>query len=339
MTHSPAASIVIPCRNEAKHIAACLKSVLAFEEIPGGFEIIVADGMSTDGTQEIVAKFAVQDSRVRLVDNPHRHTSAALNCGIRAACGEIIVRIDAHTEYAPDYLKECIAVLAETGADNVGGAARTKASTYVHRAIAAAYHSRFAVGNANFHQTDHAGYVDTVPYGCWHKARLIEIGLFDEELIRNQDDELNLRLTRDGGKIYQSPRIRSWYTPRASLASLFRQYWQYGYWKVRVIQKHRLPASVRHLIPGTFAGVLGLLLLLAPFVSEARSGFLLSSGIYLVSALFASLITAKQSEWRLLPLLPAVFACYHFGYGFGFLAGVLDFVILRRRGRFAALTR
>ncbi len=339
MNASPVASLVIPCRNEANHIAACLQSVLAFEGISGGFEVIVADGMSEDGTRDIVAQISAQDRRVRLIDNPQCHTSAALNHGIRTACGDIIVRIDAHTEYAPDYLKECMAVLEETQADNVGGAARTKAHSYLHRAIAAAYHSRFAVGNANFHQPDYEGYADTVPYGCWHKARLLEIGLFDEELIRNQDDELNLRLTRAGGKVYQSPRIRSWYTPRASLANLFRQYWQYGYWKVRVIQKHRLPASVRHLIPGTFAGLLLLLLVLSPFAATARMGFLVLSSIYIVATLAASTITAKRSEWQLLPVLPAVFACYHFGYGFGFLTGVLDFVILRRRGRFAKLTR
>jgi succinoglycan biosynthesis protein ExoA len=336
---SPAASIVIPCRNEVKHIAACLESVLAFDDIGGGFEVIVADGMSTDGTREIIARITERDKRVRLIDNPKRQTSAALNAGIRAACGDIIVRIDAHTEYAPDYLRQCLAVSDATQADNVGGPALTKADTILRRAICAAYHSRFAVGNASFHQADYEGYTDTVPYGCWRKVKLLEIGLFDEELIRNQDDELNLRLTRAGGKIYQSPRIRSWYAPRASLMQLFRQYWQYGYWKVRVIQKHRIPASVRHLVPGAFAATLILLLLLSPFVIIARGLLMALIGIYAGAVLGASLITAWHSEWKFLPVLPAVFACYHLGYGLGFLMGIIDFVVLKRRGRFAALTR
>lgn len=335
----PTASIVIPCRNEAKHIAKCLGSVLAFDDIAGGFEVVVADGLSDDGTRQIIEILATQDARIRLVDNPKRTTPAGLNAAIRAAQADIIVRIDAHTEYAPDYLKQCVAVLNAIGADNVGGPWTARGSGYLQRAIAAAFASPFAVGGARGHREQFEGSVDTVYLGCWHKSRLLEIGLFDEELIRNQDDELNLRLTRAGGTIYQSPRIRSWYTPRASLTQLFRQYWQYGYWKVRVIQKHRLPASVRHVIPGAFAGTLLLLALLAPFWVPARWGLAGLLGIYGCAVLAASLITAKQSQWNFLIVLPAVFACYHFGYGLGFLMGIFDFVVLKRRGRFAKLTR
>lgn len=137
--------------------------------------------MSDDGTREVVTRIAAEDRRVRLIDNPRRTTPCAMNEGIRMARGETIVRIDAHTEFAPDYLVECLAVMRETGADNVGGPALTRSVSYMHRVIAAAYHSRFAVGNAVFHQPGYEGSADTVPYGCFRKSLLLELGLFDED--------------------------------------------------------------------------------------------------------------------------------------------------------------
>ncbi|NLC57687.1 MAG: glycosyltransferase family 2 protein [Armatimonadetes bacterium] len=337
---APAVSVIIPCRNEAGWIEKCLEGVLQFQSPPGGFEVIVVDGASDDGTREIVARIAAQDRRVRLVDNPQRTTPHALNLGILAARGETIVRVDAHTEYAPDYLVQCLAVKHETGADNVGGPALTRCHSYLHRAIAAAYHSRFAVGGALFHQATYEGPVDTVPYGCYSRARLLELGLFDERLVRNQDDELNLRLARAGGTIWQSPRIRSWYSPRASLAGLFRQYWQYGYWKVPVIQKHGRPASLRHLVPGAFAGGLTVMAPLALFSPLVAGLLAVVLAAYLVLLLAGSALTAARAGWKLLPVLPAVFPCYHLGYGLGFLFGLWDFALCRRTaGRFVALTR
>ena len=336
----PAVSVVIPCRNERAHIEACLRSVLRMDAPEGGFEVIVADGMSDDGTREIIQRIATEDARLRLVDNPKGTTPCGLNVGINAARGDIVVRMDAHTEFAPDYLTQCIRVLEETGADNVGGPALTRSRSYVQRAVAAAYHSRFAVGGAVFHLAWYEGPADTVPYGCYRKRRLLDVGLFDEELVRNQDDELNLRLLRAGGRIWQSPRIRSWYTPRDSLRGLFRQYFQYGYWKVRVVQKHRLPASWRHLVPGTFVAVLALLGAASVVVPLARVAFGALAAVYAVAVLAASVVSAAQAGWGLLPILPAVFACYHFAYGCGWLAGVWDFVVRRRtKGRFVAITR
>ena len=329
----PAVTIIIPCRNEEDGIIACLKSVVGQERPLGDLEIIVVDGRSDDRTRELVSEFARSHSRIRIIDNPQRIVSAGLNAGIRAANGHIIVRMDAHTEYAPDYVIRCVEVLRRTGADNVGGPARTRVDSYLQSAIAAAYHSPFAVGGARFHNPEFEGYLDTVTYGCWPREGFDKFGLFDEELVRNQDDEHNLRITRGGGKVYQSPQIRSWYRPRSKLGSLFRQYLQYGYWKVRVIQKHRLPASIRHLVPGGFVLFLLLSAAPAPFLPWARWGFLTLLGTYLLALLVASFLTAMHSgQWRLLPVLPVVFPCYHFGYGIGFLRGVVDFVVLRRRG-------
>jgi succinoglycan biosynthesis protein ExoA len=170
---------------------------------------------------------------------------------------------------------------------------------------------------------------------------LEEAGLFDEELVRNQDDELNLRLTRAGKKLWQSPLIRSRYHPRNSLAALFRQYQQYGYWKVRVIQKHRLPASLRHLVPGAFVLALVALPLLGFVVSWVLWVWVAMLAAYGLAVLAASAVTAARHGWDLLGVLPAVFTCYHIGYGLGFLRGVIDFVVLRRGAgrRYTELTR
>ena len=266
------------------YIQACLGSILAQDLSPEEFEIIVADGMSDDGTRDILKQLAEKAPRLRVIDNPGRIVSTGLNAALRAARGAIIARMDAHTEYASDYLRQCLVVLRETNADNVGGPARTKSMGYVQSAICAAYHSAFAVGGARFHQVEYEGYVDTVPFGCWPREVVDQIGFFDEELIRNQDDEFNLRLTRMGGKIWQSPQIKSWYKPRESLKALFRQYLQYGYWKVRVIQKHKLPASVRHLVPGGFVLSFLVLLLVSPVWPPALWGWLglVGAGVFRV---------------------------------------------------------
>ena len=354
-TADPSVTIVIPCRNEAHNMDRCLQSVMGQAFPAGGLEVIVADGMSGDGTRELVRRLMRKDPRVRLIDNPLQIVSAALNAAIRASLGKVIIRMDAHTEYAPDYVSQCLAVLEQTGADNVGGPARTRAVGYTDSAVAAAYHSPFAVGGARFHDREYEGYLDTVTYGCWHREAFEQFGYFDEELVRNQDDEHNLRIIRKGGTVYQSPRIQSWYRPRNSLRALFRQYMQYGYWKVRVIQKHRLPASWRHLVPGGFAltlGTLALTSLLGFLTSDlcALSAILWRPAAWLLFGLLglygacvgaASLHAANKNEWKLLPLLPLVFWCYHFGYGLCFLRGVWNFVIRRKgpAGWAAQLTR
>jgi hypothetical protein len=201
----------------------------------------------------------------------------------------------------------------------------------VQEAICAAYHSVFSVGGARFHNVDYEGYVDTLPYGCWRREIFDQIGFFDEELIRNQDDEFNLRLTRAGGKIWQSPRIKSWYRPRASLKALFMQYLQYGYWKVRILQKFRIPASVRHLVPGAFVVLLLALLIASLIWLPALWLLVVLVSCYAAANIAVSVIVASKNGWNLLPLLPIVFICFHVGYGFGFCRGVWDFVLLRRK--------
>lgn len=339
---TPVISVIMPCRNEAAHLGAVLDSLLQ-QELGDTLtaEFLIVDGMSTDRTREIAREYARRDARIRLIDNPPGFVSHGMNAGIGAARGEIIIRLDAHSHYAPDYLRRCAELLEQTGAANVGGPARTVATGLIPETIAAAYHSRFACGGAQFHDCEYEGFTDTVPYGCWRKSTLVEIGLFDEELVRNQDDELNLRLIRAGGRIWQSPSIRSYYHPRASFAALFRQYFQYGYWKVAVMRKHRIPASWRHLVPGAFVAAHLVLVAAAAgawvagqtqWAGVAAGLWAVMTGLYLLASVAAATAMARVKGWRLLPLLPLAFAIYHVSYGLGFLLGLARRPASRRDG-------
>jgi len=355
MTEDPPVrvSIIVPCRNEAAHIGAFLDSLLAqdMEGIP--WEAIVADGMSDDGTGDILQAYSVRHPHLRVVANPGRIVSTGLNAAIRLARGDVILRMDAHTRYAPTYCRCCLKTLEWTGADNVGGPARTRAQGLSARTIAAAFHSRFSTGGARFHDVNYEGWVDTVPDGCWRKSTLERIGLFDESLVRNQDDELNLRLLRAGGKIWQSRDVVSWYSPRASWTNLFRQYLQYGFWKVGAMRKHGLPRSWRHLAPAAFL-LANVLLIGAMAVTAAApdsrrfttaaSLWLAFMAVYFGACLFASVLAARRHGWATLAFLPATFAVYHVSYGLGFLAGLFWFMsgldgAPYRKSAFTSITR
>lgn len=330
MTSLPLVSLILPIRNEARYIARCLDAVLAQDYPSDCLQVLVVDGMSKDGTREIVAEYTARDSRVILLDNPEGIVPTALNRGLRAASGDVIVRVDGHTLIAPDYVRRCVLALVETGADDVGGPMRAAGESWSAQAIAFATSSPFGVGSAQFHYADRPGWVDTVYMGAYRREVFDRIGLFDEELVRNQDDEFNFRLLRAGGKIWLDPKICSTYYSRSSLHGLWKQYFEYGFWKVRVIQKHRRPASWRHLVPAAFI----LALLGSAFLSlMLRSPFpLLAVALpYLATSLAVSTGLALRRGGRYLPLLPLAFATMHLAYGFGFIAGIIHFAIVRRR--------
>lgn len=316
-------SVIVPCRNERSHIGRFLDDLDQQVDVPGDWEILIADGQSDDGTREVLEAYSTRQSRVRIIDNPERIVPTGLNRAIEAARGTYVVRLDVHSNYAPDYIATCIDVLKETGADNVGGPALTRTESQRQRAIAAAYASPFSVGNASFHFGDHEGPVDTVTYGCWRRQTLIDLGGFDPQLVRNQDDELNLRITRAGGTIWQSPRIRSWYRPRSRFRDLFRQYHQYGFWKVAVIKKHGRPAALRHLVPGVF--LIGLLLsMLGGFFHPVIWGlgaFVLT--LYVSFVGLGSALAAKKAGWKLWPEIAVAMVIFHMAYGTGFMRGWL----------------
>lgn len=328
-------SIIVPCRNEAAHIDQFFASMLA-QEIPADTEreLLVADGASTDGTREVLERYAARHDWIRIIDNPERVVSTGLNRAIANSSGDVIIRMDVHAHYAPDYVQQCLAVLEESGADNVGGPAQTRARGYMQQAISTAYHSSFACGGARFHNVTFQGDVDTVTFGCWRKQTFDKIGTFDEQLVRNQDDELNLRLVRMGGRIFQSPRIRCWYEPRASISALAGQYAQYGFWKVRVIRKHGSPASFRHLVPAIFVGSAMILALSSLFSSAAAWAFGGLLGTYTFANLVASVLACGWGRIRLLPVMPIVLVTYHISYGLGFLVGMLHPIAVRSRDYF-----
>lgn len=332
-------SLIVPCRNERAHIEAFCADALA-QQLPGGhaLELVVADGRSDDGTAERLQALAAADVRVRTVDNPGRIVSTGLNRALAASHGEVIVRMDVHTRYAADYVAQCLAALARSGADNVGGPWRAEGLGAWGQAIAAVFQSRWAAGGARSRQLDFEGEVDTVYLGCWPRASFERFGGFDETLVRNQDDEHNLRIVRGGGRIWQSAAIRSVYRPRDSLAALWRQWLQYGYWKPFVMKKHGQAASVRHRAPSLFVAALTLAALGA-LVGPAWPLALLA-GAYALGVLGLSAAVAASQPPRLWWRLPPVMAAQQLGYGLGGLFGWWDaWRHGRGRERFARLTR
>jgi glycosyltransferase involved in cell wall biosynthesis len=332
-------SLIVPCRNEAAHIDAfCADALRQALPPPWALELIVADGGSDDGTRQRLQALVATEPRLRVVDNPARFVAAGLNRALAVAQGSVIVRMDVHTRYAPDYVAQCLAALQRSGADNVGGPWRAEGQGGWGRAIAAAFQSRWVAGGARSRDLGYEGEVDTVYLGCWPRASFQRFGGFDETLVRNQDDEHNLRIVRGGGCVWQSAAIRSTYRPRDSLAALWRQWLQYGYWKPFVMKKHGQAAALRHRVPGIFVAALALAALLALAGSPAPLVVLLAAYAGLVLVL--SVAVAAGSSWALLWRLPLVVAAQHLGYGIGTLVGHWDaWRHGRGRERFARLTR
>jgi glycosyltransferase involved in cell wall biosynthesis len=338
-------SVIVPCRNERRYIEAFCAGVLRQSLPPGwSLQLVVADGDSDDGTRELLERAAAADARLRVIANPRRNVSTGLNAALAKADGEIIVRMDVHTEYAPDYVAQCIAALAETGADNVGGPWRAEPDAgggAMQQAVAAAFQSRSVAGGAMSRKLDHDGWVDTVYLGAWPRLTFERFGDFDEDLVRNQDDEHNLRIVKGGGRVWQSSCIRSVYRPRAALRQVFRQYLQYGYWKPFVMRKHGQAAAARHLVPAVFVGGWVATALVALLGGPAWP---LLGLVALYAAAVVALTVGVASERRpaisALLRVPAVIAAYHVSYGIGSLLGWWDALRHGRgRARFASLTR
>ena len=328
----PLVTVIVPIRNEATFIARSLGAVLAQDYPPDHLQVLIVDGMSTDGTREIVQQIIDKRRQTKddaslsivLLDNPAHIVPTALNIGLRHAQGDVIIRVDGHCEIAPDYARQCVHHLERTNADCVGGPIETVGETSVAQTIALAMSSPFGVGNSAFRTVkDRARFVDTLAFGAYRREVFDRVGHFDEELVRNQDDEFNFRLTQAGGKIWLDPSIRSVYYSRATLRGLWRQYFQYGLYKVRVIQKRGAVPSWRHLVPGGFVlGLVGSILLI---LLTRQSCWLLGVvAPYALTNGIASLWTARWN-WRTLPLLPLAFLILHLAYGCGFWLGLVRF--------------
>ncbi|MCG3121021.1 MAG: hypothetical protein ALAOOOJD_03955 [bacterium] len=322
---SPFVSIIVPVRNEEKFIARCLESILQQDYAPWAFEVVVVDGASTDRTREIIQAFKQRYHNLRYLDNPQRIVPISLNLGLQQARGEIIIRVDGHAAIMPDYITQCVKALANTQADCVGGAIKSINETKTARAIAIAMSSSFGVGNSRFRLAGYEGYVDTLAFGAYRRNVFEKIGVFDEELVRCQDDEFNYRLRKNKGKIYLSAKIQSCYFPRTDLKKLWRQYFQYGLWKIRVLQKHPAVMQPRQFVPPLFVLGLLLLMILSIWVPLIRLGLAGILSLYTMATFTFTIRLWLRSKDSSFPALLASFPILHISYGLGFWAGLIKF--------------
>lgn len=318
-------SIILPIRNEANFIKKSIESILSQDYPQDQIEILTVDGMSTDKTRKIVQVYQQNHPQIHIIDNPKKIVPTALNLAIRQANGDIIIRIDGHTLIAPDYIRKCVEILRRTGADNVGGCMTAVGTTVFGKVVAIATSTPFGVGNSKFHYAQEEVEADSVYMGAWPRNVFRRIGLFDEELVRDQDDEFNYRVREKGGKIILNPAIKSIYTTRSTPLSLWKQYYQYGYWKVRVLQKHPRQMSLSQFIPPLFVFSLLLSVLLALTTSWEIWLFFIIAISYMITNIASAVVTASKKGWEYLPLLPITFLIIHLSYGFGFLSGLIKF--------------
>jgi succinoglycan biosynthesis protein ExoA len=312
---TPLVTIAIPCLDEARFIERCVRGALSQDYPADRFEIVVADGGSRDGTRELLTALANAERRVRVIDNPGRIQARGMNEILRLARGSVIVRFDAHSDYAFDYVSQCVVELRRTGADNVGGAARARAATPFQHALCAVRESPLGVGGAAYRSADREGYVDTVFCGAFPRTVFERVGLYDPGAVVNEDAELNQRIAAAGGRIYLSRLIVAHYYPRSSLRALAKQYFLYGQGRARTVLKARRLPRLRGMIP--FLTLLGggALLLAAP-LSPVTWGALALYG--LVTGIEAVRTTSRRSRRRVLAAWP-LFPVIHIAHGCGML--------------------
>lgn len=327
-------SVVIPVLNEEKYIVGLMDSIMKQDYDKSVLEIILVDGNSDDNTVSIINEYIKEHNIFKLLNNPERTVQHALNIGMKAAKGKYIVRMDAHATYANDYISKCIEYLEKTDAVNVGGPMIAKGNTPIQRAVAAAYHSSFALGGGKFHQADFEGYADTVFLGAFKKETLEKLNYYDPNLPRSEDDDLNFRLNEQGYKVYITPEIKSVYYPRSDYVSLFKQYFEYGEWKVAVIRKHHKPARISHLIPCVFVIflILGLILsIIFPLFIGGTVGKLIPiiygtvCSVYLIIDAVVSLTNKSLNNFSDRLRLFWVHIVLHISYGLGFIKGIFRF--------------
>ena len=321
-------SFILPIRNEELFIEKTIVSIIK-QNSNVEFEIIIADGRSTDYTKEIIEKLKFKHDNIILIDNPKKIVSTGFNLGLNKSKGNVIIRLDGHSKIASDFLSNIMRLFDEIDAECIGGPTKHISSGVTGTSIAIAQTHKFGVGNALFRQKIKKGeYVDTLAFGAYKRKVFRDIGGYDEELVRNQDDEFSLRLQQNGGKIWLDPSIKSYYYPRVSLLKLFKQYFQYGFFKIRVFQKRRALASIRQIIPFLF--VIYLILTTLMWVINIKYLFLICSPliIYFSTGLLFALNSffKRRSNFLSILILPITFFILHFSYGLGFSMGLVYFV-------------
>ena len=328
----PKVSIIVPCYNEQSTIRLLLEALCEQTYPRAEMEVIVADGLSTDGTRDEIAAFQndVPDLRVRVVENGKRSIPSALNRAIEAARGEIIVRMDGHSKPYPDYVANCISAHQTGRGDNVGGVweIRPGAQTWIAKSIAVAASHPLGVGDALYRHTKQAAEVDTVPFGSFRRALIERVGFFDETLLTNEDYEFNARIRKSGGKVWLDPSIRSVYFARATLLELIRQYWRYGFWKWRMLRRHPDTLRWRQALPPLF--VLSLIgsAVLSILIPLAGMLLLFELLLYFSIMILAGIQSAFQHQKAYLILsLPLAIFAMHISWGCGFLWSMLTSVV------------
>jgi succinoglycan biosynthesis protein ExoA len=318
----PRVTIAMPAFNEEGYIEACIASVQRQDYPREQIEILVADGRSQDRTRDILARLAAVDPRIRVIDNPARLQAAGLGLMVKEATGDVIVRMDVHAEYAPDYVRKCVETLERTGADNVGGAQRAKAVSPFQHALCAALRSPLGVGGARYRSAEAEGFVDTVFLGAFRRAVFETVGLWDPGAVTNEDAELNQRILDAGGQIYLSRDIVVSYFPRDSLAKLAKQYFKYGMGRARTLLKLGRFPTLRPVIPFLLtAGTATLLVTppLWPLAPVAFATYALATGAEAVRVAGPLGPRAIATAWAIFPTL-------HFAHGAGFALGLFRYL-------------
>jgi len=330
----PLVSIVIPARNEENTIQRCIDSLAKSDYPKNRLEIIVVDGMSEDGTVEVVKRLSAENSQIRLLPNEKKITPVARNIGVKAARGDYIMFFDAHSTASSDYVRKCVELMQETGADNVGGVLKTLPSedTSLGIVISKVLSSRFGVGGSKFRTGVEAlQEVDTVPFGFYKRDVFERIGLFDDNLVRNQDIEFNLRLKRAGGKILLSPEIELTYLSRSDLKGFLQNNFGNGFWVIYASRFSKTPFSLRHLVPMFFTVLMltGTILPLLPPVFTYL--WLIPLALYLTMDVVFSIRLIRQSNNRSLALALVLFPLLHLAYGMGSISGFFRLIFGGKR--------
>lgn len=319
-------SVIIPARNEADHIKQCIQSIYKNKSKDIDIEIIIVDGMSNDNTDKEVISLLSEGMPIQILKNEKKITPIGMNIGLEKCKGDYLLFSGAHAFFPSDYIGKCLDSLnRKTEVWCAGGSIRTISESYWGRVIAAAMSSPFGVGNAKFRMLTSSGYVDTLAFGLYPRWVFDRIGKFDECLIRNQDDDFNYRIIKAGGKIYLDSKIVSTYYGRSSILKLIRQYYQYGFWRVKTIIKHHSISSIRQIIPAIFILCIVLGGVLSCFSNLIAFLYLIFLFIYVLFLMVGTVDVAKNSGLNIAISAPLIFVVLHCSYGIGFWSGVFAY--------------
>jgi glycosyltransferase involved in cell wall biosynthesis len=343
MQNLPFISVIIPCRNEFQYIGKVIEDIIHQDYPNEKMEVLIIDGESDDNTQEVIKQKIVQHPSVKLLNNPRKIVPTGLNIGIKAAKGEVIVRIDAHCEYPSNYISYLVSNLFELNADNVGVAmiAHPRNESLKARAISIAISSPFGIGDSHHRiGIDKPVEIDSVPFGCYKSKTFEKIGLFDEELIRNQDDEFNARLGKSGGKIFLLPDLEIKYLARDTISKISKMFYFYGYFKPLVNKKVGSAATLRQFVPPIF--ILSTIVSIALSLVSLKWGCMLFLAIWIPHSFLNLLVSLKlalgNKSVLLTPILFFTFISIHCSYGVGYLRGWVRFQLLKKGVKFNDLS-